>query len=831
MLPIQLDLSQGGHAFIPDTLDTRLTSISLASNRIYSLHGLERLTQLIRIDLSGNKIVSVSGIEVLDQLIALDLSRNSISTLDGLGHLARLQYLNVSDNNLSDLDAVESNTALTYLNASTNAINVWPRFHPLERLEVLNLNDNQLGALRQLNTVLPASLRQLKLARNQIAHLSCLDSCQNHLNALQSLDLAGNACVLHNPASIPSTLSCLFPSLVMLDGQSIPRATSTTPHSEPTVANAEPDVSNRDVKIQMWKQKLMERKQHEQTERQRLQDEKRHDERTHGRTREVKPSTPLYPYYEVAMPTPPSIATQRQCITATSTMFLAHDRESSMEPNGVTQAPSGGDKKTQRRTTELQAELTALQDHVHQMRKYMKVWIKREQWLRLKSAICIQTHFRGYLVRQRYPKPMAKKTSSPAAMSRIKDSEPRHGLTFVHASSHVVAWSRIPPNMHVFHLYMQSIQKVARGYFTRKRLTAWQAMHAMATQIQRLWRGHVLRTKQWRMDDGESTTILQHLRRMALRLGALERQFRVQDEAMADLWAEIKQRDDNAAREAGRRFVQAAVHVQAIWRGHRVRKAVVRQSKSQQLRRTSLPALAPLPPLVCHKCDANAQDIDALRREVQTLKELVLLRDKTPPNRVEVKSPHTSEQSSPGPQPLREMVVYNPRASLQPNATSATPQSTCPTLPPSSSNNADDTHSFENADTLRVAPTCAQLSESLAACHVNQATPPSVLPPRLGNPSIAECPAPGPPSDPLVPPPDVMSQTIVLCSPPARIKDPSPPSSTEDERRPPTRTRSIAAFFAQASESDGDDGGTSSPLEASGVFDNLVDFQLSPRST
>ncbi|ETV71641.1 hypothetical protein H257_13096 [Aphanomyces astaci] len=296
---MQLDLSRKGYAYIPEDLDEHVTSLSLSANRICSLSDVGRLVHLRRVDLSCNKIVALAGIEVLGALVWLNLSRNSITSLDGVQHLAHLQTLDVADNNLTDIDVLEHNMSLTHVNASTNCINVWPRLTLLVHLEVLNLNENELPALRLLHTMLPPHVQQLHLAHNHIDHLHCFDSCRPMLS-LHTLDLAGNGCAA-NHALAMATLSSIFPSLTTFNGQPVMRTTPSQ-QSPPTPPQHTPDldVSNRDVKIQMWKHMLQQRSQQETVDRLRLQQERQ----------QVGPATPRD---EETRPTlrPPSMATPR----------------------------------------------------------------------------------------------------------------------------------------------------------------------------------------------------------------------------------------------------------------------------------------------------------------------------------------------------------------------------------------------------------------------------------------------------------------------------------------------------------------------------------------
>ncbi|PNG99663.1 Protein phosphatase 1 regulatory subunit pprA, partial [Tetrabaena socialis] len=99
----------------------------LGRNRISKVEGLATLTALRRISLQSNRLTSMAGLEACTALEELYLSHNGIQRLEGLGPLARLKMLDVSSNRLTALqpDDLASQT----------------------ELEDLWLNDNQLPAV------------------------------------------------------------------------------------------------------------------------------------------------------------------------------------------------------------------------------------------------------------------------------------------------------------------------------------------------------------------------------------------------------------------------------------------------------------------------------------------------------------------------------------------------------------------------------------------------------------------------------------------------------------------------------------------------------------
>ncbi|CAK4299957.1 unnamed protein product [Aphanomyces euteiches] len=354
----------------------------------------------------------------------------------------------------------------------------------------------------------------------------------------------------------------------MLDGASILRAPSPS-------LPVETDVMNREAKIQLWKQTLLERSQQEQKERQRWQNEK-HNSRD---------KTVRYHYDKSQL--------------------------------GYADQPS-----PEIETNELQQELHALQEHVQQMRKYMKVWVKREQWLREKSAICIQKHYRGARARRRLPKKDRQAQRAPHAwMSRP-----------VHASSCTIPRRGIPPERRVFHIYAQSIQAIARGYFTRLRLCRWKMLNNAAIQIQRHWRGYILRQRHlWmhgkRTPSAVTLKMLRSLQDVSHRVRKLERRFSIQDEAMIELWNQVQSTQRAAEASAHRQFLRSIVSLQARWRGKIARRAwplLPNPLKSGHVMDTAVQE-GMKTTLSCSQCDINAREILALREELAALKQLIVV--------------------------------------------------------------------------------------------------------------------------------------------------------------------------------------------------------------
>ena len=78
---------------------------------------LEKLTHLV---LKGNKLTSVEGLEKLTQLKELHLFNNQLTEVKRLKNLTQLTMLTLPDNQLTDVKGLENLTQLRTLNLNNN---------------------------------------------------------------------------------------------------------------------------------------------------------------------------------------------------------------------------------------------------------------------------------------------------------------------------------------------------------------------------------------------------------------------------------------------------------------------------------------------------------------------------------------------------------------------------------------------------------------------------------------------------------------------------------------------------------------------------------------
>ena len=84
-----------------------LKILSIQSNRLSKITGLDDLPNLEEIYISHNALTEISGLENNHSLRVLDVSNNQIQHLSGLKQLSKLEELWASSNLLNSFDEVE----------------------------------------------------------------------------------------------------------------------------------------------------------------------------------------------------------------------------------------------------------------------------------------------------------------------------------------------------------------------------------------------------------------------------------------------------------------------------------------------------------------------------------------------------------------------------------------------------------------------------------------------------------------------------------------------------------------------------------------------------
>jgi protein phosphatase 1 regulatory subunit 7 len=86
---------------------SNLKILSIQSNRIRTIAGLDNLPQLEELYISHNALTTLEGLEKVSGLRVLDISNNQVGSIKGLKHLKELEELWASYNQITDWNVVE----------------------------------------------------------------------------------------------------------------------------------------------------------------------------------------------------------------------------------------------------------------------------------------------------------------------------------------------------------------------------------------------------------------------------------------------------------------------------------------------------------------------------------------------------------------------------------------------------------------------------------------------------------------------------------------------------------------------------------------------------
>ncbi|CAI7839825.1 unnamed protein product [Closterium sp. NIES-53] len=135
------------------------------------MENLSHLSALEELWVGRNKIREVR-VEGLSALVKMSVQSNRLTCMRGLESCTRLQELYLSNNGISTMEGLEALSNLRILDLAANAITHVQGLDTLTSLEDLWLNDNRIESLSQLMSALEgpkASLVTLYLERNPCA--------------------------------------------------------------------------------------------------------------------------------------------------------------------------------------------------------------------------------------------------------------------------------------------------------------------------------------------------------------------------------------------------------------------------------------------------------------------------------------------------------------------------------------------------------------------------------------------------------------------------------------------------------------------------------------
>jgi len=141
-----------------------LRYLDLSFNRIHTVTGLEKNSQLQNLFLHGNELESCQGV-AYPNIKEITLHKNKITSLQGLSALLNVKKLDLSENNLVELQGL-----------------------PDGELVSLHLRQNQISDLSAVTAIQATGLRELNLEENPVADNLDRISVLRALSSLTSLN-------------------------------------------------------------------------------------------------------------------------------------------------------------------------------------------------------------------------------------------------------------------------------------------------------------------------------------------------------------------------------------------------------------------------------------------------------------------------------------------------------------------------------------------------------------------------------------------------------------------------------------------------------------------
>eukprot|EP00029_Vermamoeba_vermiformis_P007992 TRINITY_DN3616_c0_g1_i1.p1 TRINITY_DN3616_c0_g1~~TRINITY_DN3616_c0_g1_i1.p1 ORF type:complete len:576 (-),score=114.73 TRINITY_DN3616_c0_g1_i1:23-1750(-) len=222
---VHLNLNSNRYDRLPAALLTltNLEGLSLASNDVDTLEGIEKLTKLVTLEVQINGLVQLpQHLSKLKNLKKLNLSSNEIKNIEFIANLPNLEILNLSSNRIAEVpDNIGTLDSLNELILTGNQIKkISPQVTKLKKLTQIYFTSNQLtevpedfGELTSLVTLdfrknhikrLPpklfanmSNIRIIDLSYNKLRELPTVD----HLSSLKELNISNNK-LHHFPESI-----------------------------------------------------------------------------------------------------------------------------------------------------------------------------------------------------------------------------------------------------------------------------------------------------------------------------------------------------------------------------------------------------------------------------------------------------------------------------------------------------------------------------------------------------------------------------------------------------------------------------------------------------
>tara|TARA_A100001015_G_scaffold305267_1_gene397731 strand:- start:669 stop:2048 length:1380 start_codon:yes stop_codon:yes gene_type:complete len=154
-------------AYMKDSLQ----DLTLRSNLVSNMNGVEKLPNLTRLELYDNVIESISHIDGLPGLRILDLSFNAIRDMGAVAACPLLEELYIAQNKLRKIEGVNGMVHLKILDLGANRIRsmAGAGLFTLVSLESLWLGKNKIECIQGINAL--TKLRKLDVQNNRLQSL------------------------------------------------------------------------------------------------------------------------------------------------------------------------------------------------------------------------------------------------------------------------------------------------------------------------------------------------------------------------------------------------------------------------------------------------------------------------------------------------------------------------------------------------------------------------------------------------------------------------------------------------------------------------------------
>lgn len=175
-----------------------------AFDTIYSIKGIENLTNLKTLEIHKNNIRDLTPISNLENLSTLSIGDNPISDLSPLNNLTNLVDLQMFRINTNNINSIKNLENLIHLKISGNSIENIEALKALTKLEALDMSNNNVEDISSLENLI--NLRELHLQGNKINNIYVMKNLQK----LEHLDITKNPLISLEPLSNLKTLEFLF---------------------------------------------------------------------------------------------------------------------------------------------------------------------------------------------------------------------------------------------------------------------------------------------------------------------------------------------------------------------------------------------------------------------------------------------------------------------------------------------------------------------------------------------------------------------------------------------------------------------------------------------